>query len=200
MLSVDPSKDGTGYCYPIINYDNKITWPYNLDFNPLFPDRLTDDYLIFPAVAAKQIFDKIFEENNYTYEVSSEIEEILKELYIPFNEEYLNRTTIWLYSKGENSLKVEIKIKEDIIEPYAIIYTSALTDEIQKAAALISMQENTVPVMLEEKIFMLKPDEIFMVRVENNSLAIYSESRRYLCKKRLYEISEILSAGFMQTT
>ncbi|HNY20476.1 MAG TPA: hypothetical protein PKJ76_10605, partial [Flexilinea sp.] len=64
-------------------------------------------------------------------------------------------------------MKVEIKILEDIIEPYAIIYTSALTDEIQKAATLISMQENTVPVMLEEKIFMLKPDEIFMVRVEN---------------------------------
>jgi DNA-binding LytR/AlgR family response regulator len=120
--------------------------------------------------------------------------------FLPLTDFLLTNETLYvnICSKGENSLKVEIKIKEDIIEPYAIIYTSALTDEIQKAATLISIQENAVPVMLEEKIFMLKPDEIFMARVENNSLAIYSESRRYLCKKRLYEISEILGAGFMQ--
>lgn len=95
-------------------------------------------------------------------------------------------------------MKVDIKIIEDISEPYAIIYTSALNDEIQKVVSFLSLQENAIPVMFEDRIFMLKPEEIFMVRVENNSLAIYSESKRYFCKKRLYELSEILGAGFIQ--
>jgi hypothetical protein len=130
MLSVDPSKDGTGYCYPIINYDNKITWPSNIDFNILFPDRLTDDYLIFPAVAAKQIFDKIFEENNYTYVVSPEIEQILKELYVPFNEEYLNRTTNWLYSKVYLGNPTDCSYTDTTVELGAIPFGSWFTSQV----------------------------------------------------------------------
>lgn len=92
QLNTDASLDGTGYTYPIINYDNALTWPLPLDFNPLRPNRFKDDYIVLPAIAAKQIFDKIFENNGYSYEMSSEIEGYLKKLYIPFNNDIINYT------------------------------------------------------------------------------------------------------------
>lgn len=95
-------------------------------------------------------------------------------------------------------MKVDIKITADATEPYAIIYANALTDEIQRVVSLLSAQENTVPVISEERIFMLKPEEIYMARVENNTLAVYCKSQRYICKKRLYELAEMLGRGYMQ--
>lgn len=45
---------------------------------------------------------------------------------------------------------------------------------------------------------MLRPDEIYMVRVENEKTVVYTKTKRYDGGKRLYEFEEILGKGFMR--
>ena len=50
----------------------------------------------------------------------------------------------------------------------------------------------------EEDIVILKPNEIYMVRVENGDTIIYGVKDSYRSRKRLYELGTQLGKGFMQ--
>lgn len=91
---VDPSNNGEGYIYPIIQYsdDLRFKWP-GFQFDYLYAFAFADDYPVLPAIAAKQIFDRIFESNGYSYTMTEEMEDIFEKMYIPFNDDYLNYTS-----------------------------------------------------------------------------------------------------------
>ena len=64
-------------------------------------------------------------------------------------------------------MKVEIKVLPEAKEPYAVIYASEITPEIRRTAALLETKKSgVVSVMENERIIVLRPDEIYMVRVE----------------------------------
>jgi DNA-binding LytR/AlgR family response regulator len=114
----------------------------------------------------------------------------------PQNKKYMVKSA---YNKrGEKVLKVDVVIKQGLTQPYAVIYAGELTEEIEKAASLLSAQDAVIAACLEEKRVILRPREIFMAKVENDALAIYTKSERYICKKRLYEAAELLGASFVQ--
>lgn len=58
-------------------------------------------------------------------------------------------------------MKVEIVIREDLDIPHAIIYTSEITEEVQRV--LNYMRENTGTLLgsLDERMYVLHPKEIF---------------------------------------
>lgn len=96
-------------------------------------------------------------------------------------------------------MKVEIKIMNDIKDPYAVIYANAITEELQKIVSSFEQSESVIAVYDEnERIIILQPDEIFMVRVEESKLIIYCQNMKYYSKKRLYELGTTLGNGFMQ--
>lgn len=95
-LNKEPST-GDGYFYPIVNYDNKMVWPV-FDFNPLQPNIIRDDYLMFPAIPFKLVFDKIFEKYGFSYQDNS-YTPLLDKLWIAFNDDYLKYTTDYQYAK-----------------------------------------------------------------------------------------------------
>lgn len=95
-------------------------------------------------------------------------------------------------------MKVEIKISEDIEESFAVIYTPAVSEEVLRATALLEMKENIITAINNERISILQPKDIFMVRTENTGLYIYCRNKRYQSKKRLYEIKQQLGSDFMQ--
>ncbi len=99
---------------------------------------------------------------------------------------------------GDDVLKVEIKISPDIIESYAVIYSNSLTEEIQNVMSLLDSSRSIITVMDNERIIVLQPKEIFMVRVENEKTFIYCQSKRYFSNKRLYEFEAQLGKGFMR--
>ena len=105
---------------------------------------------------------------------------------------------IALYPKGGGKLKVELKISKEVKEPYAVIYSDSLTDEITSA---IMYLENTGKIITGEdngRIAVLQPSEIYMVRVENERTAIYGEDKKFLSPKRLYQLEQQLGNGFMK--
>lgn len=96
-------------------------------------------------------------------------------------------------------MKVSIDISADYKEPYAIIYTDRVTEEVQRMIDTFSRNETPITAQQnEEDIIVLKPKEIYMVRVENGDTIIYGEKQKYRSRKRLYELGTQLGKQFMQ--
>ena len=79
-------------------------------------------------------------------------------------------------------MKVNLFVSKDLEEPYAEIYTDALTDNIQKAMVLLDFED------------------IFMIRVEEKQTKVYTEDKDYLVKKPLYQIEENLDSNFVRVS
>ena len=96
-------------------------------------------------------------------------------------------------------MKVNIDISAEYKEPYAVIHTDKVTDEIRRIVDLFSSNETPVTALQnEEEIVVLKLQEIYMVRIEGGDTVIYGEKQKYRSRKRLYELAEILGKQFMQ--
>ena len=95
-------------------------------------------------------------------------------------------------------MKIELKISENIIEPYAVIYASSISEEVQKIISAFEIPKNIIASDNNGTIIIINPDDVYLVRVENSDTIIYCKNNQYLSKKRLYEISEQLGDGFMQ--
>ena len=96
-------------------------------------------------------------------------------------------------------MKVKIDISAEYKEPFAVIHTDKVTDEISRIADLLSTSETPVTALQnEEDIVILQPKDIFMVRVENGDTVIYGAKQQFRSRKRLYELAEQLGKQFMQ--
>ena len=96
-------------------------------------------------------------------------------------------------------MKVSIDISTEYKEPFAVIHTDKVTPEIQRAVDMLGTNETPVTAFRnEEDIVVLKPDEIYMVRVEDGDTIIYGSKSQYRSRRRLYELSEQLGSKFMQ--
>ena len=108
-------------------------------------------------------------------------------------------------------MKVNLFVSKDLEEPYAEIYTDALTDNIQKAMVLLGneteaeteegMNDNSIlAVKKGQDIVLLDFEDIFMIRVEEKQTKVYTENKDYLVKKPLYQIEENLDANFVRVS
>ena len=95
-------------------------------------------------------------------------------------------------------MKVKIEISEEYDPAYAVIYTKAVTEEIQKVSDLLQQDNGPVTAYSEDRLVVLQPDEIYMVRVEDETTVIYSKENKYKSRKRLKEIYAQVGDGFMQ--
>ena len=96
-------------------------------------------------------------------------------------------------------MKVNIDISAEYKEPYAVIHTDKVTDEIQRMIDVFSNSEMPVTALQnEEDIVVLQPKEIYMVRVEDGDTIIYGARQKYRSRKRLYELAQQLGKQFMQ--
>ena len=108
-------------------------------------------------------------------------------------------------------MKVNLFVSKDLEEPYAEIYTDALTDNIQKAMILLEneteaeteegMNDNSIlAVKKGQDIVLLDFEDIFMIRVEEKQTKVYTENKDYLVKKPLYQIEENLDSNFVRVS
>ncbi|MCR4766814.1 MAG: LytTR family transcriptional regulator DNA-binding domain-containing protein [Saccharofermentans sp.] len=96
-------------------------------------------------------------------------------------------------------MKVSIDISPEYKEPFAVIHTDKVTDDIQRMIDIFSSSETPVTALInEEDIIVLQPREIYMVRVEDGDTIIYGQKLRFRSRKRLYELSSQLGKQFMQ--
>ena len=94
-------------------------------------------------------------------------------------------------------MKVRIEIT-NTNKPYAVIYTNEITSEVQQAVSLLDTKSELITANNDEKIVIIQPTEIYMIRIENSEIIIYCENHKYRSKKRLYELLSLLGRDFMQ--
>ncbi len=96
-------------------------------------------------------------------------------------------------------MKVNIDISAEYKEPFAVIHTDKVTDEIQRMIDIFSNSETPITALQnEEDIVVLQPKDIYMVRVENGDTVIYGTKQKYRSRRRLYELADQLGKQFMQ--
>ena len=96
-------------------------------------------------------------------------------------------------------MRVSIDISAEYKEPFAVIHTDKVTDEIQRAVDVLGTSETPITALQnEEDIIVLQPKDIYMVRVEDGDTIIYGAKQKYRSRKRLYELAEQLGKQFMQ--
>ena len=101
--------------------------------------------------------------------------------------------------RGGTDLKVSVDISAEYKEPYAVIHTDKLTEEIQRMIDVFSANDAPITALRnEEDIIVMQPKDIYMVTIENGDTIIYGETQKYRSRKRLYELGAQLGNQFMQ--
>ena len=97
-------------------------------------------------------------------------------------------------------MKVNLFVSRDIEEPYADIHTNELTDNITKAMSILESDDSNdmLAVKKGSDIALLELSDIYMFRVEEKQVKVYSENTEYLIKKPLYQVEETLSSDFVR--
>ena len=96
-------------------------------------------------------------------------------------------------------MKVSIDISAEYKEPFAVIHTDKVTEEIQRIVDVLGTNETPITALQnEDNIIVLQPKDIYMVRVEVGDTIIYGAKERYRSRKRLYELAQQLGSQFMQ--
>ncbi|WP_295602103.1 LytTR family DNA-binding domain-containing protein [uncultured Methanobrevibacter sp.] len=97
-------------------------------------------------------------------------------------------------------MKVNLFVSRDIDQPHADIHTNELTDNISKAINILESddQNDMIAVKKGQDIALLELGDIFMFRVEEKQVKVFSENNEYVIKKPLYQVEETLSSDFLR--
>ena len=97
-------------------------------------------------------------------------------------------------------MKVNLFVSRDIEESYAEIHTNELTDNIAKAVSILENDETSdmIAVKKDNDIVLLQFSEIFMIRVENKQVKVYTQNKEYMIKKALYQVEQSLNSDFVR--
>jgi len=97
-------------------------------------------------------------------------------------------------------MKVNLFVSRDIEDPHADIHTNELTDKVSKAISILESDESNdmIAVKKGSDIALLQLDEIYMFRVEDKQVTVYTENSNYLIKKALYQVEEGLDSDFIR--
>lgn len=97
-------------------------------------------------------------------------------------------------------MKAEIKISPEVTEPYAVIYASEVTAEINRIVSIIegNMDSSVITVADNGRVFVLHPEDVYMIRVEEEKTVVYTKANKYSGNKRLYEFEALLDKDFMR--
>lgn len=80
-----------------------------------------------------------------------------------------------------------------------VIYTNEITDEIQNIINILKRESRPILTLKDgDKYSVFSVDDIYMVRVEEKVLVVYCKDKKYVSKKRLYEMEESLGNDFLR--
>ncbi|MFT8887865.1 MAG: LytTR family DNA-binding domain-containing protein [Ethanoligenens sp.] len=100
-------------------------------------------------------------------------------------------------------MNVEIRIDQDCKEPKIIVCADALTKEVSELVEMLrglgGEGEKQLIGLREEKLYLLKPENIHTVYTENQKVYARGVDGVFLLRQRLYELETMLAgAGFVR--
>jgi DNA-binding LytR/AlgR family response regulator len=106
---------------------------------------------------------------------------------------------------GGKTLKVDINISKEVKEPYVVIHTNEMTNEISELANSISEMSagssgGRIIGNVDDRMIVLEADTISVIRVDSEKVYVVSDGVSYRVNRRMYELLEILGKDFMQVS
>ena len=97
-------------------------------------------------------------------------------------------------------MKVNLFVSKDIEESYADIHTSELSDNISKAISILESEDvnDMLVVKKGSDIALLESSDVYMFRVEEKQVKVYTENDEYVIKKPLYQVEDSLGNDFLR--
>ncbi len=95
-------------------------------------------------------------------------------------------------------MKVNIEVSSAYREPEIIIRTDKVTEEINRLVSMLDSASRPIIVKKDDVKIIIKPEEIYLLRVESEGLAIYLENDRYTSKDSLKSFEERLPKNFIR--
>lgn len=97
-------------------------------------------------------------------------------------------------------MKVNLFVSRDVDEPYADIHTNELTDNVTKAISILESEDSNEMLAVKKgsDITLLEFSDIYMFRVENKQVKVYTQGHEYVIKKPLYQVEEGLDKSFVR--
>ena len=97
-------------------------------------------------------------------------------------------------------MKVNLFVSRDITEPHADIHTNELTGNVSKAISILESDESSdmIAVKKGSDIALLELGDIYMFRVEDKQVNVYTQDSSYVVKKALYQVEESLNGDFVR--
>ena len=97
-------------------------------------------------------------------------------------------------------MKVNLFVSKDIEEPYADIHTNELSENVTKAISILESDDSNEMLAVKNgsDIALLEFGDVFMFRVEDKQVKVYTENSDYLIKKPLYQVEETLNNDFVR--
>ena len=89
----------------------------------------------------------------------------------------------------------EIKIDEAYKLPKTFVYTDKITEEVLRIKSFVLEKSESLLIgFLDEKIKILNPAKIYRIYTENSKVFAESIDEKYLVKKRIYQLEDILKS------
>lgn len=97
-------------------------------------------------------------------------------------------------------MKVNLFVSKDIEESYADIHTNELSDNITKAISILESEDvnDMLAVKKGSDIALLESSDVYMFRVEEKQVKVYTENNEYVIKKPLYQVEDSLGNDFLR--
>lgn len=95
-------------------------------------------------------------------------------------------------------MKIEMILSLDVKEPYVVIHTNEITDEIKKLCDYIQSLKRVIAVYDEENIIVLDPKEVYMIVSKGRSVDVFCKDKQFISQKCLYEFEDMLRRDFMR--
>lgn len=98
-------------------------------------------------------------------------------------------------------MKVKIQVEPAIPEDYVEFHVRQVTEEVSKLAEIIEKHDSVLTGIDQyDRTVMIQPDEIIALHAEKKWCRIFTDTADYSCRKRLYELEEILGPEYMRVS
>lgn len=96
-------------------------------------------------------------------------------------------------------MKVNVVVEPELEEEYAEIHVKGITDEITRLSKVIQNKSQAITGMDEyERNVVIEETDIVALHAEKKWCRIYTDTSNYSCRKRLYEVENMLGVDFMR--
>lgn len=96
-------------------------------------------------------------------------------------------------------MKVNIQVDPAITDEYVEFHVRKITDDVSRFAEIIEKSDSILTGTDHyDRIVIINPDEIIALHAEKKWCRIFTDTADFSCRKRLYELEDLLGPEFMR--